>query len=185
MMKKHIPNIITLARIVLASSLLFVSPLGVAFVVIYLLCGFSDILDGYIARRTHTESALGSRLDSAADFVMIAVIVVVLFPIIKPSIGVALWVMGIAVIRFAAVAVVWVKYGVPASLHTYANKITGLLLFLLPLSLAIVHPRVPVYVVCGVATVSAVEELLIDIFSRTLCTDRKSIFTKISTKNKM
>jgi len=56
MMKKHIPNIITLARIVLASSLLFVSPLGVAFVVIYLLCGFSDILDGYIARRTHTEA---------------------------------------------------------------------------------------------------------------------------------
>ena len=40
------------------------------FLAIYLYCGFSDVLDGYIARKTGTQSLTGARLDSLADFVI-------------------------------------------------------------------------------------------------------------------
>lgn|GEM_PF-3047978 len=124
----------------------FCSAVGVAFIAIYLLCGLSDVLDGYIARRTHTESTLGSRLDSDADFVMTAVVLVVLYPIVAPSTGVWLWVAVIAAVRFTSIVVVWAKFGKQAMLHTYANKTTGFLLFWFPLSLAIFMPEISIII---------------------------------------
>ena len=50
------------------------------------------------------------------------------------------------------------------------------LLYLFPLLLVMVAPAVSVFVLCCVATLSAIEELLIDILSASLNTDRKSIF---------
>lgn len=38
------------------------------FLVFYPLAGFTDILDGYLARRFKTESKLGRKLDTLADF---------------------------------------------------------------------------------------------------------------------
>ena len=46
---KRIPNIITALRILGAACLLLCNPAGVAFWVIYGLCGISDMLDGYLA----------------------------------------------------------------------------------------------------------------------------------------
>lgn len=176
MLQRHFANCITAARVPLSLSLLLVKPLSASFIAIYLLCGFSDVLDGYIARRTNTQSALGSRFDSAADFVMTSVILIVLYPIVAPPTGILLWIAGIAAVRFAAAALVWVKYGKPAMLHTVANKITGIMLFLFPLLLVMFSPEAPVLVLCCIATFSAVEELLLDILSESLDTDRKSIF---------
>lgn len=184
MRQKHSANFISAARIVLSLLLLLLKPLSTAFVVIYLLCGFSDVLDGYIARKTHTESTLGSKLDSAADFVMTAVILVVLYRLIKISSDVWLWVAAIALIRFAAIGVVWLRFGKPAMLHTYANKFTGILFFLFPLSLALASPTIPIFVLCGAATLSAAEELLIDITSETFDENRKSVFSKTDNVSK-
>jgi len=39
------------------------------FITCYLLCGISDILDGYLARKLKAQSALGSNLDTFADFI--------------------------------------------------------------------------------------------------------------------
>ncbi|PKM73245.1 MAG: CDP-alcohol phosphatidyltransferase [Firmicutes bacterium HGW-Firmicutes-16] len=175
---KYAANLITLARIVLAVVLLLLPPLGLAFILVYLICGLSDVLDGYIARKTKTESALGSRMDSVADFIFMMSVLIVIYPIIKPSLGILLWISGIALIRFVAVGVVWVKFGTPAMLHTLANKATGILFFLLPLSLALVSPTVPVLVLCIAATLSAVEELAIDILSASFQPDIGSIFSR-------
>ncbi|MBP8640401.1 MAG: CDP-alcohol phosphatidyltransferase family protein [Oscillospiraceae bacterium] len=179
MRQNHSANIITAARIVLSVLLLTVKPLSIAFIVIYLLCGFSDVLDGYIARKTHTESMLGSRLDSAADFVMTAVILVVLYRLITISTGVWLWVAAIALIRFAAMGIVWVRFGKPAMLHTYANKATGILFFLFPLSLTLVSQTIPIFVLCSAATLSAAEELLINIICKSFDENRKSLLSII------
>ena len=65
---KNTANYITAGRIGLALSLLFVPPLTILFYIVYLLCGLSDMADGLIARKTHTESAFGAKLDSIADF---------------------------------------------------------------------------------------------------------------------
>ena len=54
---KNTANYITTGRIGLALSLFFVPPLTISFYIVYLLCGLSDMADGFIARKTHTESA--------------------------------------------------------------------------------------------------------------------------------
>ena len=45
-----------------------------------------------------------------------------------------------------------------AAVHTVLNKVTGLLLFLLPLTVPIVEFRYSSIAVCAVATVSAIQE---------------------------
>ena len=44
------------------------------------------------------------------------------------------------------------------SVHSVANKITGLLMFILPLTMAVVELRYSALVVCMVATFAAIQE---------------------------
>ena len=44
------------------------------------------------------------------------------------------------------------------SVHTVANKITGLLMFVLPLTMTVVELRYSALVVCMVATFAAIQE---------------------------
>lgn len=50
-MAKHIANILTGCRILGSILLLFFPAFFVAFYIIYLFCGFSDMIDGTIARK--------------------------------------------------------------------------------------------------------------------------------------
>ena len=180
MKMKNAANLITLTRIVLAVAMLFLPPLERAFIIVYFFCGLTDVLDGAVARKTHMESKLGSQLDSTADFILMAVLIIILYPMIKPSTGILLWVGGIALIRFAAVGVVWAKFGTPAMLHTLANKVTGIMVFLLPLSLVVIPTNIPMIVLCIAATLSATEEILIDLTAKKFLPDRKSIFLRMN-----
>jgi phosphatidylglycerophosphate synthase len=61
-----------------------------------------DFVDGWVARRTATESALGARLDGEVDaFLMLALSVAV-----APSVGA--WVLAIGLARYAFLAAGWV-----------------------------------------------------------------------------
>ena len=64
-------NIITSIRIVLSVGLLFCPTFSPVFYELYIAAGFSDMIDGAVARRTGTVSELGSRLDTIADTVSI------------------------------------------------------------------------------------------------------------------
>ena len=61
-----IPNFITVLRIIGTFALLFLSPAELSFLIIYLVCGLTDILDGWLARKLKVTSVMGSRLDTAA-----------------------------------------------------------------------------------------------------------------------
>ena len=65
---KNIPNTLSLIRMALSVILLFINNRFI-FLTIYLICGLSDVLDGYIARRYRLETNLGAKLDSLADFI--------------------------------------------------------------------------------------------------------------------
>ena len=71
-MKKHIANILTGFRILGSMLLLFFPVFSEAFYALYLLCGFSDMIDGTIARKTNSVSEFGSKLDTAADLSFVA-----------------------------------------------------------------------------------------------------------------
>ncbi|HEY5561102.1 MAG TPA: CDP-alcohol phosphatidyltransferase family protein [Clostridiaceae bacterium] len=177
---KSIANSISIVRIFLALTLVMVKPLSIFFLAIYLGCGISDVLDGYIARKTHTTSKLGEKLDSAADLIMIVVLMFVLFPIIfqifNPTVQIIVWIGIIGIIRIVSVMLVFVKYKTFGILHTYGNKITGLVIFAFPLTFAFIKLDVLMYIICAVASISAIEELFIHITSNELQANKKSIF---------
>jgi len=171
-------NIISIVRMVLALGLFWVRPLSVLFYAIYLICVISDVLDGYVARKTHTESKVGEKLDSVSDLIMFVVLAIILFPIINPAPQIISWIVIIGIIRAASMMVVLVKYKTFAILHTYGNKITGLVLSLLPLTLAFIQLEALVYIICVIASISAIEELFIHLSSSELRANKKSIFEK-------
>lgn len=175
---KAIPNYISFSRIVFSLFLIFLKPLSLTFYVIYIICGFSDIMDGFISRKMGTTSTLGAKLDSFADMIMAGVLLFVLLPIVKPEAIIYIWVISIGIIRLMSMAVALKKYKTFAGLHTYANKITGISLFIFPMLLPYIHIAVLMYIICAVASISAIEELTIQLTSRQLELNKKSIFAK-------
>lgn len=174
---KALPNLITFSRIALSPFLLIALPFSASFYIIYILCGLSDVLDGFIARKTHSTSAFGARLDSIADLLMFVALLIALFRVLDLSLLLILWIILICIIRFASIGIIYKKYKTFAILHTYGNKLTGALLFLSPVLLLVIPANSAAYLLCLVATASALEELLINLKSPTLNVDRASIFT--------
>ena len=157
-MTKHIANILTGSRI-LGSILLLVFPaFSLGFYITYILCGFSDMIDGTIARKTNGISKFGSQLDTIADFVFVLVSLFKLLPAIH--IPGWLWIWGgvIAVIKISNIIWGYVFKKHFISLHTFMNKVTGLLLFLLPLTISFVELKYTAIVVSSIATLSAIQE---------------------------
>ena len=79
----NLPNGITLLRILCSLVLLFCMPLSLPFYVLYTAAGLSDILDGFIARKTNTSTQFGAKLDTFADIVFTAVALIKILPILK------------------------------------------------------------------------------------------------------
>jgi len=46
------------------------------FLILYVICGLSDVLDGIIARKTNTTSNFGAKLDTIADFIFVTILLI-------------------------------------------------------------------------------------------------------------
>lgn len=175
---KKIPNIITILRIVFSLILLFLDPGLIPFLIIYCLAGFTDILDGFIARKTHTTSKLGAKLDSIADLVFVAVLIYSYISDIIDSKITLIIIAIIALIRIISIVIALVRYHKPAFIHTYLNKLTGLVLFFFPFLLLILEIEIIAYIIGSIALLASLEELMINLTSLELNLDRKSIILK-------
>ena len=155
---KHIANILTGCRIFGSILLLFFPAFSSGFYITYLLCGFSDMADGTIARKTNSVSRFGSQLDTIADLIFVVVSLFKLLPAIY--IPQWLWIWGglIAVIRIGNIIGGYVSKKQFISLHTVMNKVTGLLLFLLPLTIPFFEWSCIAIAVCAIATFAAIQE---------------------------
>ena len=157
-MIKNVANILTGFRILGSILLLFFPVFSEAFYSIYLLCGFSDMIDGTIARKTNSASELGAKMDTVADLVFVAVSLIRLLPIINIPQWLWIWAVIIAIIKIGNIIWGYASKKQFISLHTIMNKVTGLLLFLLPLTLSFVELKYSSIVVCSIATFAAIQE---------------------------
>ena len=151
-------NALTICRIVLCAALLMTKAFSPAFFSVYALAGLTDMLDGYVARRTNSESELGARLDSVADLVLVVVCLAKLLPAIDPPTWLWVWVAAIALVKVVNVAsglAVERRLVMP---HTVANKAAGLVVFLVPFAIPLFGITVPAIIACAVATFAAVQE---------------------------
>lgn len=183
--KKQLPNCITAFRICAAALLLLAEPFSEPFYALYLLCGLSDVIDGWLARKMGASSELGARLDSIADILFYFSMLIKLLPTLLERLTPGLWIaLGTALLlRCASYAAAGVKYHRFASLHTYMNKFTGLCVFLVPYFILL-----PFYIplcaaVCAVAGLASAEELIIHLSSKEYEPERKTLlFRRNKTK---
>ena len=154
-------NGITLCRILFSPVLLFLSPLSLPFRAVYLLCGLSYMADGYIARKTRTESKLGARLDSAADLLFFVVSAIKLLPLMALPTFIWIWTAAIGAVKLGGMVRRFIRCGSFAPPHSAANRLTGLLLFLLPLTLLFADLRFSASLVCIAASFAAVQDIIL------------------------
>ena len=152
-------NIITSSRIIFSLPLLFIPLSSAWFYVFYLFCGFTDMIDGTIARKTGAVSKLGAKLDTIADFVFMLVCSIKILPLIRIALWLWVWIIIIVSIKIFYIALIFIRKKKLISIHSVLNKITGFALFLLPLSLTFVETTYSVATICVLATIAAMQEV--------------------------
>ena len=154
-----VANSITVSRMLFSLALLVLPPRSLPFAVLYLLCGLTDVMDGFIARKLHTESEKGAMLDSIADLLFAVVYAVKILPIMKISLCVWIWTAILAVVKITCIVIASKKVHRLEIEHSLGNKLTGLLLFLLPLSACVADGKYGVILACIVATITVIIEV--------------------------
>ena len=153
---KHLPNILSSFRIVGAVALLKNNVSGIPFWVFYIVCGISDIADGWLARKLKCVSKTGALLDSMADICFVACCAWKFLPILELPQWLWLWAGVIVVIKVVNQISALVMYRRCYFPHTLANKITGFLLFIaVPMTFRSI---VPIAIVAAIATLAAIHE---------------------------
>lgn len=171
------PNIITFVRIAGTIALAFLAPFTLAFYIVWTVCGISDVLDGAVARMLKKESKLGARLDSIADIMFYLLMLFKILPTLIEILPKWIWIIvgTIAVTRIGAYLTAIIKFKKFASLHSYLNKFSGFLLFLVPYFIFLPWFWIYCVVLCGIGLASSVEELLIHLLSKQYDDSRQTI----------
>ena len=159
---QRMPNALSIVRIPLSLSILLVKPFSALFFILYILCGATDALDGFIARRFNAMSALGARLDSVADFVFFGAALYVFLTAMAIPAFLIMWAILIVAVRFMGLGRAFSKYKEWAALHTYAYKLAGFTFFLFPFLAAFLGVVTAGIMLCGIATLATAEEIYIN-----------------------
>ena len=157
-MRKHIATIVTGCRILGSILLLFYPTYSAPFYITYIICGISDMIDGTIARMTKATSNFGSKMDTFADLIFLTVAFIKILPEINIPYVFWTWIAVIAIIKISNVILGYTYNKQFISIHSIMNKITGLLLFLFPLTLSFIEQKYTFVIVCSVATFAAIQE---------------------------
>ena len=173
--KWNVADTVTSMRMAATLFLIFLPLKSIWFLAIYTFAGLTDVLDGWLARKSGKASEFGARLDSIADLLFYGVLLFRLFPVLWQTLPVSIWyvVAAIVLVRLASYATAAVRYHQFASLHTWLNKLTGVGVFLLPYVFALSTGIVYSWVVCVLALAAALEELAIHLCRKTIFKERE------------
>ena len=152
----QLPNFITLLRMAGSLGLLLCDVTGVVYWIIYGLCGISDIVDGWLARKLKCVTKTGALLDSLADLCFVACCAWTLLPILELPQWLWVWAGVIVAIKVVNQFSALVMYGRCCFPHATANKWAGFLLFIaVPMTFRSI---VPILIAAIVATFAAIQE---------------------------
>ena len=137
-MKKYVPNMLSLSRVIFTASLLFFTEntlrTKIIFTVLYFLIALTDTLDGQLARRFQVQSELGAKLDSLGDLAFFIVgFICVMFLMKLEAVD---WLKCLVTIAIATASVAFnfilirVRFKQWSMMHTYFGKFWGVLLYL-------------------------------------------------------
>ena len=149
-------SIITALRMVGSIGLLFCNVAGWQFWTLYVFCGISDMIDGWLAKKLQAESKTGSVLDSIADLSFVVCCAIKLLPALSIPSWLWIWsgiIVIIKIVNQISSLIMIKRFCFP---HTITNKLTGLLLFLAAPTIR--WSIIPVTIVTAIATYAAIQE---------------------------
>jgi len=149
---------VTLVRAILSPFLLFLPPFGLSFYIVIAICGISDMLDGYIARRLNTVTKHGEVLDSICDAEMLCICLYCVLESVSIRKEILIFALFTALLRMANIAIGYIKAKKVIMLHTRLNKLTGALLFAFVLAIKHIDVNLASSVLCIIALIATVEE---------------------------
>lgn len=92
------------------------------------------------------------------DFIFLVVALIKLLPVIDLPTWLFIWIGFIAVIKIINLISGFICCRKFVAKHTVMNKVAGLLLFMLPLTLSVIEFKYSAIIVCTVATFAAIQE---------------------------
>ncbi len=128
---RHVPNALSLTRIVCAPVLVLLAVAGAQSLFTWVLVSalLTDALDGWIARACGLQSRLGARLDSLGDSLVWWAGLVGLLAFQRDVLAANRWLIGAVVAGWLCENVLaWQRYGRLSSFHTVLSKVAGVLL---------------------------------------------------------
>lgn len=161
MLQKHLANLITCLRVVCALILFWLQLFSKWFYVFYLTGGASDVLDGLIARKLKQETKLGSMLDTLADIVFYASVLTKLIVSGYIPHWLIIFTICIATLKCANIMLGFFLHKHFVAVHSTMNKLCGILLFFIPLLIAIFSRQIVsvfIAITCTLATFAAIQE---------------------------
>lgn len=171
MMKKQIANIISSSRIITSVFLFFFSEITSLFLALYIYCGFSDLIDGPVARRIGSESVMGARLDTAGDVLTYFALTKILIINKIVPLWALLW-FCVTLVGFCGSAVISkIRFNKFYFVHSLFGKILGVVIFALPLALRYINHNIYLGIICGVSSIAAGESIVIQLKSKSVKTD--------------
>ena len=156
-MKKHLANIITSSRIIGAIVLFFCNDITTLFLIVYVFCGFTDLIDGPIARKTNSSSTLGATLDTIGDVgTYLALTRILIKNKLVPG-WILIWIISAGVLFGVCSLVSKKRFNKIYLPHTYLGKIFGGAVFVLPVAMQFVDGAIWMSVICTIASIHAIE----------------------------
>ena len=172
---KYVPNMLSFMRLFLIIPLVFLTPFELPFMIIYVVAGITDMIDGPIARKFNVVSQFGAALDGGADFLMILVVVFRILPLIELPTWVIIWVIIVIGMKFLGVLIGYLRHKQLIFMHTYIGKFFVFTLFLFPVFYMFVDAVLLLTGLLILATVVMVEDLYINATSKEVNLDHKGI----------
>jgi len=130
--------------------------------VFYLLGGFTDAIDGTVARKMGTVSEFGSKFDTIADFIFTVSVALKLLFALSIPIWLVIWIAIIALIKIGCHIAGYIKYQELRTVHSVLNKICGGFAFIIPLFIGGDYPwqakALVVTTVCVLTSIAAIIE---------------------------
>ena len=128
---RHVPNALSLARVVCAPVLVLMAVAGAQSAYTWLLVPalLTDAADGWIARGFGVQSRLGARLDSLGDSLLWCAGLAGLLAFQRDVLAANRWLIGAVVAAWALENMLaWLRYRRLSSFHTVLSKAAGVLL---------------------------------------------------------
>jgi CDP-diacylglycerol--glycerol-3-phosphate 3-phosphatidyltransferase len=177
---RKLSNILSIVRIILSPLLLWlvIDFKPIYFILVYVICALADVIYSCIARKLNAVSELGVTLDTLGDFVF-TMMLMGIFWISLNTPWVWAWVAVIATARIVAWLVGLAKFKQFCSVHTIADKVAGIAIYVAFPVMGFLSQRAliaAVIIVCLFAALSAIEELIIIAKSREYEPNIKSVF---------